>query len=317
MSRASQRTLSFAAKPQPLSSRYVLEQFRLIALTKGDKAQTRKVNIIKSLMVRCQASSCEAKYIVRALQGKLRIGTAKQTVLVALAHALLSLQLVLPTIKAVVWENAKEKLMKYDSENKNEAEIDSGSSNQSTLHVNKQEEAHQDFVSVWEKLSPSETPEAVKLREFILASSYNNSDLLKSIKSMEDSRRATALASSVQAALPKESRLLYSEIAVKRAYSECPNIPRLVKQLLEQPLYNLHHGCRLDIGIPVAPMLAKPTKQIGEVLSRLSGLAFTMEYKYDGERAQVHLLPDGTVKIFSRNSEDNSEKYPDLRDVVR
>lgn len=52
-------------------------------------------------------------------------------------------------------------------------------------------------------------------------------------------------------------------------------------------------------------------------MRRLSGLAFTMEYKYDGERAQVHLLSDGTVKIFSRNSEDNSEKYPDLKEIIK
>ena len=48
------------------------------------------------------------------------------------------------------------------------------------------------------------------------------------------------------------------------------------------------------------------------MLRRLSGLAFTMEYKYDGERAQVHLMDDGSVRVFSRNSLDDSEKYPDL-----
>jgi hypothetical protein len=59
-------------------------------------------------------------------------------------------------------------------------------------------------------------------------------------------------------------------------------------------------------------MLAKPTKAIGEVLDRFEDKRFTCEYKYDGERAQVHRLADGTVGVFSRNSEDMSKKYPDL-----
>lgn len=63
-------------------------------------------------------------------------------------------------------------------------------------------------------------------------------------------------------------------------------------------------------------MLAKPTKAIGEVLDRFEGKEFTCEYKYDGERAQVHLLEDGTIAVFSRNSENMSAKYPDLVEQI-
>ena len=66
-------------------------------------------------------------------------------------------------------------------------------------------------------------------------------------------------------------------------------------------------------------MLAKPTKSIGEVLDRFEGREFTCEYKYDGERAQIHFIPpkeegkgSGETKVYSRNSEDMSKRYPDI-----
>lgn len=117
--------------------------------------------------------------------------------------------------------------------------------------------------------------------------------------------------------LPYEKRMEGAVSIIKKAYSEVPSYDALLDAGLKMPLEGLHKACSLTPGIPVAPMLAKPTKSIQEVLKRLNGLKFTCEYKYDGERAQVHLLPDGTMRVFSRNLLDTSEKYPEVPLFVR
>lgn len=113
-------------------------------------------------------------------------------------------------------------------------------------------------------------------------------------------------------------------------FSELPNYEVIVPAMLQHGILNLKQNCKLQPGIPLKPMLAKPTKSITEVLDRFEGKSFTCEYKYDGERAQIHYVAkdspeqygvgnptlkkvdNGLSAIFSRNSEDLSKKYPDI-----
>ena len=71
--------------PPPRPPLQVFAAFKEIASTSGSKSQDRKVRSIVGLLA--AADREEAGYVMRQLQGKLRIGLAEQTVLVALAHA--------------------------------------------------------------------------------------------------------------------------------------------------------------------------------------------------------------------------------------
>ncbi|XP_037287088.2 DNA ligase 1 [Rhipicephalus microplus] len=208
-SRSQQRVLF---PPPPLMLSHVFTKLRTIAEMTGNSVQQKKVDIIKVLLVACR--QCEARFLVRSLGGKLRVGLAEASLLTALAHAA--------------------------------------------------------------ALSPPHgDPKASK------------------------------------------KRLEEAALLLKTAYCECPDYERIINALLEEGVDSLPERCRLSPGIPLKPMLAHPTKAISEVLNRFEGSAFTCEFKYDGERAQIHLLEDGSVRIYSRNQEDNTGKYPEVVSRIR
>ncbi|OZJ05348.1 hypothetical protein BZG36_01579 [Bifiguratus adelaidae] len=208
-SRSAQKTL-FASKP--LSAQQVYSTLKEIAQITGGSSQAKKVGKIKGLLVACRED--EAKYLIRQLEGKLRIGLAEKTVLAALAQS----------------------------------------------------------VTIF------------KSRD-------------KKAKSLEQQ-----LASAVD--------------VVKAVYSEIPSYDLIVPALFEYPVEKLAEVCKMTPGIPIKPMLAHPTKSLTEVLDRFEGHTFSCEFKYDGERAQIHRLADGKTFIYSRNSENMSQRYPDIIDKL-
>eukprot|EP00743_Colponemidia_sp_Colp-15_P006011 GILK01006460.1.p1 GENE.GILK01006460.1~~GILK01006460.1.p1 ORF type:complete len:720 (-),score=188.31 GILK01006460.1:112-2007(-) len=222
---SSRTTQMMLVKPQPLTIKKVFGDFMHIATDKGQNAMGKKKDRIKQLLV--ASKECEAKFIVRSLQGKMRMGVASASVLSALAAA----------------------------------------------------------VSL---SPPAQTfPPAVKnTRKALSEQDY-------------------------------ETKVQRAEELIKAAFSELPNYQMLIEKLLEGgDIEDLPLKCHLTAGIPVKPMLAKPTTGVTEVLDRFQNVPFTCEYKYDGERAQIHKLEDGRVLIFSRNSENMTEKYPDIAQVL-
>ncbi|KHN38707.1 DNA ligase 1, partial [Glycine soja] len=99
---------------------------------------------------------------------------------------------------------------------------------------------------------------------------------------------------------------------VKQVYSVLPDYDKIISALLTEGLWMLPKKCNFTPGVPIGPMLSKATKGVSEILNKFQDVEFTCEYKYDGERAQIHYLENGSVEIYSRHAERNTGKFPDV-----
>lgn len=206
--------------PPKLTIPGVYNKLKEIAKMTGNASLNKKIEKIKGLFVACRY--CEARYLIRSLSGKLRIGLAEQSILTALAQAIV--------------------------------------------------------------LTPpnQEYPPSI----------------LNSLKGLSNENI--------------KKKFEENAVILKSVYYECPSYDLIIPVLLSKGLEQLPKHCHITPGIPLKPMLAHPTKGIEDILHRFDKSKFTCEFKYDGERAQIHVLENGIVQIYSRNQENNTSKYPDI-----
>lgn len=150
-------------------------------------------------------------------------------------------------------------------------------------------------------------------------------DLLSSIKKTGKGKKKEEdpARSAVQA------KFLEAEKVLKQVYVQHPNYDDIAEAIVRVGLEGLADTVQLSVGdsqtpffvtgnsyqstlgIPLHHTLGSPTRSLDEVYDRLGDLSFTAEFKYDGQRAQIHAKrsDDGLfVRIFSRHLEEMTDK---------
>jgi len=101
---------------------------------------------------------------------------------------------------------------------------------------------------------------------------------------------------------------------IERAYNIRADLGLVAKILATQGIEALK-TLKPQVGIPIRPMLAERASDPREILQKAGGKAIA-EFKYDGERAQIHKR-GGNIWIFSRRLENITSQYPDVVELAR
>jgi len=102
--------------------------------------------------------------------------------------------------------------------------------------------------------------------------------------------------------------------SIERAYNISSDLGRVAKIVAEKGLEGIEKF-QVLVFEPIRPMLAERLSSPEEILEKLGGKCIA-EYKYDGERVQIH-KKENDVTLFSRRLENISDQYPDAIELVK
>ncbi len=101
---------------------------------------------------------------------------------------------------------------------------------------------------------------------------------------------------------------------IERAFNVCSDLAHVADLLAQRGMGSIR-SVKVEVGTPIRMMAAKKLSSSSEILERLNHKAL-VEFKYDGERVQVHKNGDQIV-LFSRRQERITDQYPDVVELVR
>jgi len=102
--------------------------------------------------------------------------------------------------------------------------------------------------------------------------------------------------------------------ALEDAYNVMPDIGKIAKIVREGGIEAIKQ-VDVTVGVPVRPMLAERLQSPEEIWAKTRGRLIA-EFKYDGERMQIHRDND-KVYIFSRRLENITSQFPDIVQLVK
>ncbi|MBE0448466.1 MAG: ATP-dependent DNA ligase [Actinobacteria bacterium] len=101
---------------------------------------------------------------------------------------------------------------------------------------------------------------------------------------------------------------------IERAYNITSDLGMVAEGLAEGGLEAVKKF-HVTVGKPIRPMLAERLKTPEEIMARTGGECVA-EYKYDGERVQIHKR-GSEVTLFSRRIENITKQYPDVVELAK